>query len=84
MIDPAIPLTVKVAAFNVVAFIASLKLALIDVPMATFVAPFAGLVEETAGGVAPAGFGAVVKLHVALVARALPAVSRAPVVIMAV
>ena len=60
------PVTVKVAALMVAAFMASLNVAEMVVLTATAVAPFTGTVETTLGG------GAVVKAHTKLAARALP------------
>jgi hypothetical protein len=71
------PVKVNVAASIVAGFIASLNLAETRVLTGTAVAPFAGTVEITFG--AP-----VVKLHTKLAANALPNVSFAPVVIVAV
>ena len=66
---------------TVAGFIATLKVAVRAWLMGTPVAPFAGVVEITAGKV---GAGTVLKLHTKLLASALPARSVAPVVIVAV
>ena len=71
------PVKVNAAASSVAAFIASLNVAETRVLTGTAVAPFAGTVEITVG--AP-----VVKLHTKLAASALPNVSFAPMVIVAV
>ena len=70
-------MTVNVAAPIVAGFIALLNVVETRVLTGTAVAPFAGIVEITVG--AP-----VVKLHTKLAASALPNVSFAPVVIVAV
>ena len=72
------PVTVKVAALMVVAFMASLNVAEMVVLTATAVAPFTGTVETTVGG------GAVVKVHTKLAASGVPAGFFAPVEIVAV
>jgi hypothetical protein len=72
------PVTVKVAALIVEAFIGPLNVAETRVFTGTAVAPAAGTVETTVGG------GAVVKVHAKLAARPAPARSFAPVVIVAV
>jgi hypothetical protein len=70
---------VKVVALIVPAFIASLKVALSTWPMGTLIAPFAGIVDTTAG----AGV-IVVKDHVKGPIRPAPPGAEAPVVIVAV
>ena len=75
------PVTVKVVALMVVAFMASLKVAEMVVLTATPVAPFAGTVETAVGGAAVA---AVVNVHTKLAASGTPVGSFAPVVIVAV
>jgi len=72
------PVTVKVVPVMVAGFMASLKVAETSVLTATEVARFAGTVDTTAGG------GAVVKVQAKFAARAAPAGSFAPVVIVAV
>jgi hypothetical protein len=71
------PVTVNVAALIVAGFIAPLNVAEISVSTATAVAPFAGIVAITVAG------GAVVKFQTKFAARAIPLVSRAPVVMVA-
>ena len=71
------PVKVNVAALIVAGFMASLNVAEIPVLTATAVAPFAGIVEITVTG------GAVVKFQTKFAAKAMPLVSRAPVVIVA-
>src|SRR5580765_1346205 len=72
------PVTVKVAALMVVAFIASLNVTEIVVLTATDAAPFTGTVETTAGG------GAVVNVQTKLAAKGTPVRSFAPEEIVAV
>lgn len=72
------PVTVKVVPLMVAAFIASLNVAEMTVLTGTAVARSAGTVDTTEGG------GAVVNVHTKLAARAAPAGSFAPVVIVAV
>lgn len=72
------PLSVKVVALIVEAFIGALNVAETRVFTGTAEAPFAGTVETTVGG------GAVVSVHTKLAASAAPAGSFAPVVIVAV
>jgi len=69
---------VKVVPVMVAGFMASLNVAEMGVLTATRVARFAGTVETTEGG------GAVVNVHTKLAARAAPAESCAPVVMVAV
>jgi len=71
------PVTVKVVPEMVAGFMASLNVAEMMVLTATEVARFAGTVDTTMGG------GAVVNVHTKLAARAAPAGSFAPVVIVA-
>ena len=74
--------TVKVAALIDEVFIASLKVAVTAASEHTPVAPLAGVTEITVGGgLHP--LAAVLKLHTKSVARGLPKVSWAPVVIVA-
>jgi hypothetical protein len=80
---PAGHASVKLAVVRVSGSIASLKLAEISVLSATPVAPAAGTVELTVGAVV-SGMAPVVKVQVKGLARALPATSLAPVVIVAV
>ena len=72
------PVTVNVVALIVAGFMAPLNVAEIPVLMATAVAPFAGIVEITLAG------GAVVKFQTKFAAKAMPLVSRAPIVTVAV
>ena len=72
------PAKVNVAEVIVAGFMASLKVAEIAASTATAEGPLAGTVETTVGG------AAVVKVHAKLAASAAPAVSFAPVVIVAV
>jgi hypothetical protein len=72
------PVTLNVAPVMVAGSMASLNVAEIIVFTATAVAAFAGMVETTVGG------GAVVKVQTKLAARPAPALSFAPVVIVAV
>ena len=75
--------TVNVVVLTVAVFIASLKVTLMTAREHTPVAPVAGVMETTVGGgLHP--LAAVVKLHTKSVARALPKVSRTPVVRVAV
>jgi hypothetical protein len=71
------PVTVKVAALIVAAFIASLNVAERRVFTGTVVAPLGGTVEMTVG--AP-----VVKVHTKFAAKVLPPGSCAPAVMLAV
>ena len=76
-------LTPRVVLLMVAGFIASLKVAVITVLEHTPAEPLAGLSEITVGGgLHP--LAAVLKLHVKSVAKGLPKVSLAPVVMMAV
>ena len=75
--------TVKVVPMIVNGSIASLKVAAIFVLVATLVAVTAGTVRVTVGGVRSSAVP-VVKLQIKSLANALPAVSLAPVVIVAV
>jgi hypothetical protein len=76
-------LTVKVVVLMLETFIASLKVAVMTAREHTPVAPFTGVTETTVGsGLHP--LAAVLKLHAKSVARALPKVSWAPVVMVAV
>jgi len=72
------PVTVKVPALMVAAFMTSLNVSEIAVFTATAPAPFAGIVDTTLGG------GAVVKVQTKLTASAAPEGSFAAVVIVAV
>ena len=72
------PVTVKVPALMVDAFIGALNVAETRVLTGTAAAPFTGTVETTVGG------AAVVKVHTKLAASAAPVLSFAPVVIVAV
>ena len=74
---------VKVAVVSVKGFIAFVKVAVIALLMTTPVALTIGMTELTIGAVV-SGAAPVVKLHTLLAARALPAKSLAPVVIVAV
>jgi hypothetical protein len=78
---PPGPVTAKVIGLIVAGFIATLKVAVRAWLMGTPVAPLAGMVKMTVGGVAA---GTDLKLHTKLLASALPARSIAPVVIVAV
>jgi hypothetical protein len=79
---PAVPVSVKVVAFMVEAFIASLNVAVID---ALGQAPSAGVTETTVGAPIPLQVATpVVNAHTSLPARALPNMSLTPVVIVAV
>jgi len=71
------PVTVKVVPVIVAESMAPLKVAETGVFTATAVARFAGTVEMTVGG------AAVVKVHTKLAAKEMPALSFAPVVIVA-
>ena len=84
MIIPVTPgLTVKVVVLMLAGFIASLKVTVTTAREHTPVAPLAGVTETTVGGgLHP--LAAVLKLHTKSVARALPKVSLAPVVMVAV
>src|SRR6266571_899578 len=82
MVPPG-PITLKLAVLMVKGSIASLKVALMAWLIATAVAPLAGTVTLTVGGVV-SGVAAVVKLQPKSAASALPARSLAPVVIVAV
>jgi len=73
---------VKLAVVMLAAFMASLKLAVIAVLIATIVAPLAGKTVLTVGAVV-SGAALVVKLQVNGAASALPARSRTAVVIVA-
>jgi hypothetical protein len=73
---------VKVVVLIVAGFIASLKVALTTLLGQTPVARFGGAVETTVGGIH--GVALVVKLQTKLLARAMPNVFWAPVVIVAV
>ena len=76
-------LTEKVVVLMVAVFIASLKVAVTTAREHTPVAPLAGVTETTVGGgLHP--LAAVLKLHTKSVARGLPKVSWAPVVMVAV
>ena len=72
------PVSVKVAALMVVAFMTSLNVAEIVVLIATAVAPFTGTVEITVGG------AAVVNVRTELAASGAPVESFAPVLIVVV
>src|ERR1700682_3488547 len=72
------PVTVKVPALMVDAFIGALNVAETRVLTGTAAAPFTGTVETTVGG------AAVAKVHTKLAASAAPVLSFAPVVIVAV
>ena len=75
------PVTVKVVPLRVAGFMAWLNVAETRVLTGTAVAPLAGTVETTVGGVTDA---AVVKVHTKLAASGTPAGYFAPVVIVAV
>ena len=79
---PAGHASVKLAVVMLAAFMASLKLAVIAVLIATIVAPLAGKTVLTVGAVV-SGAALVVKLQVNGAASALPARSRTAVVIVA-
>src|SRR6266699_822760 len=83
MAVPPGPITLKLAVLMVKGSIAALKVALMGWVIATAVAPLAGTVELTIGGVV-SGVAPVVKLQLKSVASALPAKSLAPVVTAAV
>src|ERR1700730_16763110 len=83
MAVPPGPVTLKLAVLIVEGYIASLKVTLMVWLIATAVAPLAGTVELTVGGVVSA-VTPVVKLQLKSVASSLPARSLAPVVIVAV
>jgi len=74
---------VKVAAFIVDEFMASVNVTAIAAVVGTFVAPFAGLTALTAGGVV-SGADEVVKDDVKLADMPLPATSITPAVTVAV
>ena len=74
---------VNVAVVSVALFIGSENMAANAELSATPVAPLSGDVESTVGGVVSGG-AVVVNDHAKLLANALPATSRAPVVIVAV
>src|SRR5439155_537880 len=80
---PPGPVTLKLAVVIVKGSIASLKVALMVWLIGTAVAPLAGTVALTVGGVV-SGVAPVVKLQPKSVASALPARSLAPVVTVAV
>ena len=75
-------LTLNVVALRDDMFIASLKVAVMTAREHTPVTPLRGVTEITTGGGVHA-LAAVVKLHTKSVARALPKVSRTPVVMVA-
>ncbi len=79
---PGLVARVKLVVFSVALFIGSENVANTCVLRATFVAPTAGEVAVTVGRVV--SDGATVKIQVKLDASALPAASRAPVVMVAV
>src|SRR5437016_6229490 len=83
MTVPPGPVTLKLAVLIVKGSIASLKVALMVWLIATAVAPLAGTVAVTAGGVV-SKVAPVVKLQLKSVASAVPARSLAPVVTVAV
>src|SRR5438046_2842694 len=83
MAVPPGPVTLKLAVVTVKGSIASLNVALMVWLIATSVAPLAGTVKLTVGGVV-SGVAPVVKLQLKFAASALPAKSLAPVVIVAV
>jgi hypothetical protein len=74
---------VKLARTIVAGFIASLKVAVTVLATATPVAPEAGIIDTTVGGVVSAATP-VVKVHTIGAARAVPATSLTPVVMVAV
>lgn len=76
------PVNVKVAVLMVAGFIARLKVAVTTVLGQIPVIPFRGVTEITVGGAHSALL--VVNVHTKLLASALPNVSFAPVVIVAV
>ena len=80
-VDPCFNVKVRLVIVN--GSIASLKVAVIFVLIATPVAALAGTVRLTVGAVV-SGAAPVVKLHTKSLASALPARSLAPVVIVAV
>lgn len=82
-VPPVVATREKVAVFSVELVIASENVADTEEFVATPIAAFAGDVVDTVGGVLSA-LAPVVKLQVKLAASALPARSRAPVVIVAV
>src|SRR2546429_20666 len=83
MAVPPGPVTLKLAVVTVKGSIASLNVALMVWVIATSVAPLAGTVKLTVGGVV-SGVTPVVKLKLKFAARPLLAKSLAPVVIVAV
>lgn len=76
------PTKVKVVALIVEGFIARLKVAVTNVLGQMPVVPLTGKTETTVGGAQ--GFAPVVNVHTKLLASALPNISVAPVVIVAV
>ena len=76
------PVKVKVVVLMVEGFIARLKVAVTAVLGQIRVAPFRGNTEATAGGAH--GLAPVAKVHTKLLASALPNMSVAPVVTVAV
>src|SRR5437667_431689 len=83
MAVPPGPVTLKLAVVTVKGSIASLNVALMVWLIATSVAPLAGTVKLTVGGVV-SGVAPVVKLQLKFAASPLLAKSLAPVVIVAV
>ena len=82
-VPPEVVASLKLAVVSVELVIASEKVADTEEFSATFAAAFAGLVEDTVGGVV-SGAAAVVKLQVKFPASAFPAASLAAVVMVAV